>query len=202
MAFIPVLNCVQARLIWQEDSGVVAQNVFWHATTGAPLMADLEAIGATWGEMMTESGLGPNTTNNWALSSVALRAMNEEEGISLNYTGGMPISGTGAGYKLPDQVCYTVTWSTGLVGRSARGRTYVLGMAGEAVQNQNRLTDASQASFNNTWGVILEGFATEGHALQVVSFQEGGVPRAAGRMLPILSHQVRFPLATQRRRLS
>lgn len=202
MAFIPVPNCIQARLIWQEDNGAVAQNVFWHATSSVPTLEDMDDIGGIWGEMMTESGLGPNTTNNWALASVNMRAMNEEEGLSKIFTDGMPISGTNAGTKTPDQVAYTVTWNTGLVGRSARGRSYVLGVPLEAIVGQNRLADASQASFNNTWGVIMDGFATAGHSLQVVSFQEGGVPRAEGRALPVLSHQVRFPLATQRRRLS
>lgn len=202
MAFIPVLNCVQARLIWQEDNGVVAQNVFWHATTGAPTLEEMADIGGTWGELMTEAGLGPNITTNWALASVALRAMNEEEGLSLIFDGGMPISGTAASPGTPDQVSYTVTWSTGLVGRSARGRTYGLGLPLGGTINNNRLTDSAQASLNNTWGVIREAFETAGNALQVVSFQEGGVPRTEGRKLPILSHQVRFPLATQRRRLS
>lgn len=202
MAFIPVLNCVQARLIWLEDNGVTAQNVFWHATTGAPTLDAMEEIGSTWGELMTEAGIGPNTTSNWALSSVALRAMNEEEGMSLNYNGGMPISGTNASPQMPDQVCYTITWSTGLVGRSARGRTYAIGIPGNAIENRNRLTTSAQASFNNTWGVVLESFATAGYALQVVSFQEAGIPRTEGRKLAILSQQVRFPLATRRSRLA
>lgn len=202
MAFIIVPNCIQARLIWQEDNGVVAQNVFYHATTGAPTLDAMEDIGSTWGELMTEAGLTANITDNWALSSVNMRAMNEEEGISLNYNSGMPLSGLNIQAKLPDQVSYTVTWSTGLVGRSARGRTYMLGLPGTHVINRNRLSDDAQSSLNNTWGVILEAFETAGYALQVVSFQEGGIPRTEGRKLPILSHQVRFPLATQRRRLS
>lgn len=201
MAFIPVPNCVQARLIWQEDNGNVAQNVFWHATTSAPLEDDLEAIGETWGALMTEAGFVTNTTTNWALSSVALRAMNEAEGIAINFSDGMPISGTNT-FTSPDQVSYTVTWNTGLVGRSARGRTYGIGIPSNVIENRNRLSDAAQAAFQIQWGVVLEAFETDAHALQVVSFQEGGVPREEGRKLPILSHQVRFPLATHRSRLT
>jgi hypothetical protein len=202
MAFIPVLNCIQARLIWQEDNGAVAQNVFWHATVSAPTLADMEAIGATWGELMTEAGLVPTITNNWALSSVAMRAMNEEEGAQLTYASGMPISGTSTETAVPDQVAYTVTWSTGLSGRSARGRTYMLGLPISAVENRNKLSVSARNNFNNAWGIVLDAFETEGHALQVVSFQEGGVPRSAGRKLPILSQNVRFPIATRRSRLS
>jgi hypothetical protein len=202
MAFIPVLNCVQARLIWIEDNGVVAQNVFYHATPSVPTATELEDIGTVWGEMMTEAGIGPDTTMNWALSEVALRAMNEDEGISMHFTDGMPISGTNTQPQLPDNVAYTVTWNTGLVGRSARGRTYGIGLPTNFVENRNQLTSAGQSALQNQWGVVMDGFISAGHALQVVSFQEGGVPRSTGRKLPILAHQVRFPLATQRRRLS
>lgn len=202
MAFVPVPNCIQARLIWQEDNGNVAQNVFYHATASTPTDDDMEQIGSTWGELMTESGLIVVVTDNWALLSVNMRAMDVEEGISMIYTGGMPINGTNTTADTPDQVAYTVTWNTGLVGRSARGRTYGLGIPASAVVLNKQLSPADQANYQNVWGIILEAFQTEGHALQVVSFQEGGVPRVAGRKLPILAHQVRFPLATQRRRLS
>jgi hypothetical protein len=161
----------------------------------------MEAIGGTWGELMTEAGLVTTITNNWALASVNMRAMNEEAGLVLNFSDGMPISGTNTSEQTPDQVAYTVTWSTGLAGRSSRGRTYVLGVPFNAVVNNNRLANAAQAGLNTDWGVVLESFATEGHALQVVSFQEGGVPRTEGVKAAILSQQVRFPLATQRRRL-
>jgi len=201
MAFIPVLNCIQTRLIWQEDNGSVAQNVFYHATTSAPTLAEMEDIGGRWGELMTEAGLHTLLTSNWSLSSVNMRAMNEAEGLSLIFTDGLPIS-MSAPNMTPDQVSYTVTWSTGLVGRSARGRTYGVGVPSNVIVNNNRLDADYQGELNNSWGVIREAFETLGHALQIVSFQEGGVPREAGRMLPVLSQQVRFPLATQRRRLS
>lgn len=202
MPFTPVPNCVQARLIWQEDNGAVAQNVFWHATTSVPTLADMEAIGSTWGELMTEAGLVPTITNNWALSNVAMRSMSEEEGLQLTYNAGMPISGTSTEDAVPDQVAYTVTWSTGIAGRSARGRTYMLGLPISAVENRNKLSVSARNNFNNAWGIVLSSFEEEGHALQVVSFTDEGVPRAEGRKLPILSQNVRFPLATQRRRLS
>jgi hypothetical protein len=99
-------------------------------------------------------------------------------------------------------VTYTVTWSTGLIGRSARGRTYGVGLYGSQYENENRLKAVTQASMQTRWSNLLAIMETAGHALQVVSFQEGGVPRAEGRALPVLAANVRFPLATQRRRVS
>lgn len=200
MPFIPVPNCVQARLIFQEDNGLIAQNVFYHATTSAPTSGDMDLIGETWLSIWVAQ-MVTSVTTNWALTSVNMRAMNEEEGIIMNYSPASPISGTGSG-PVPDQVTYTVTWSTGLIGRSARGRTYGIGLLAEAIQNRNRLTDAWRTSLTNGWVNIMQEFESVGHALQVVSFVEGGVPRVTGRKLPILAGSVRFPLATQRRRLS
>ena len=70
------------------------------------------------------------------------------------------------------------------------------------MQDRKRLTDAHRAALQVTYSNILENWATEGHALQVVSFSEAGVPRTEGRKLVITGCNVRFPLATQRRRLS
>ena len=161
----------------------------------------MEDIGGQWGESIT-AWLVTHITPNWNWSSVILRDMTEAEGLELNFTEGFPIAGTGSGTVNPDQVCYTVTWNTGLVGRSARGRSYISGMNRENIVNNNRLSDSAQADFQNRWTHVREDFETLGHALQVVSFIDAGVPRDEGRPLPVLSNLVRFPVATQRRRLS
>jgi hypothetical protein len=201
MPFIPVPNVVQARLDWAHDNGLVAENVFYHATTGVPTMSDLNDIGDLWGSLFAEA-LVTNTSPEWNLLSVTLRAMNEAEGIEINYSDGFPFAGTNPSSAAPNNCSYTVTWGTGLVGRSARGRTYVIGMPINSIAQGNRLVDASQAAFQNSWDIVREGFATGGHAIQVVSFIEGGVPRAEGRALPALACAVRFPLATRRSRLT
>ena len=201
MAFIPVNNCVQARLQWQSNGGTIAENIFYAATSSAPTPADLSAVGDLFGTWLEESWrIGHNAF--WKAIGVSLRAMNEEEGLAVNFTDGFPYVGTLTSVPEPNQVCYTVTWSSGLVGRSARGRSYGVGLSAGQTENGNRLNDASQLDLQVRWGNLLTVFSTGGHALQIVSFVEAGVPRTAGRMLPILSSNVRFPLATQRRRLT
>jgi hypothetical protein len=201
MPFIPVPDCVQARLNWQHDSGLVAENVFYHGCSGVPTMTDLTDIGDAWSSLFTEA-LVTSTAPQWNLVSVTLRAMNEAEGIEINFNDGFPIAGTNPQPAFPNNVSYTITWGTGLVGRSARGRTYGIGLPVGTTVNDNRLSDATQASLQNSWDIVREGFETAAHAIQVVSFIEGGVPRAAGRALPALASAVRFPLATRRSRLS
>lgn len=201
MAFIPTLNCIQGRAQFQEETGVVAENIFYFATTSAPTVGDMEEIGGLFQDWALEDW-APMASPNWKMIGLAMRAMNEEEGLQMNWTDGFPVIGTDTSGGNPLQVAYTITWSTGLVGRSARGRTYGVGLPLGALATFNRLKDVNRAAYQINWTALLNNMAGAGHALQVVSFQEGGVPREEGRKLPIVGCNVRFPLATQRRRLS
>jgi len=200
MAFIPVADCVQARLQWQNDAGGVAQNVFYCATAGTPTETDLTEIGDAFGTWLEESWRSAHS-QAWKAIGIVLRSMSEEEGIEINFTTGFPYVGTLTDAPVPDQVAYTITWGTGLVGRSARGRTYGIGLVPNQTVNHAQLSDATQAALTERWGNLLTVLSDAGHALQIVSFVEAGVPRTEGRKLPALSANARFPLATQRRRL-
>lgn len=201
MAFIPVPDCVQARAQYASSTGVVAENVLYFATSSVPTETDLTEIGdmlAAW----LRDAWALNATSNWEAVGINLRAMNEAEGIELAYNTGFPHVGGDSSAPAPNNASYTVTLSTGLVGRSARGRVYGLALPNNAVINGNRLTDASRGVFQTHWDALRLSANDAAHGWQVVSFVEGGVPRSAGRALPVLSVNVRFPLATQRRRLS
>lgn len=201
MPFIPTANVVQARLQWQNTYGALAQNVFYHACSAPVTLAQMDEIGAAWSDWLVESWQGAASVT-WSCIGIGLRDMSEEEGIGEEYTTGFPIPGTIGEQAAPNQVTYTVTWSTGLIGRSARGRTYALGLYGSQYENENRLKATVQASLQTRWANLIAIQSAAAHSLQVVSYQEGGVPRTAGRALPILACNVRFPLATQRRRVS
>lgn len=201
MAFTPVIDCVQARVQWLADSGTFAENVFYHATSGVPTETDMTEIGLAWHDWLFDHWASL-LCNTWEITSINLRAMNEAEGINMLYDTGFPITGGVEDEAVPAQVCFTTTWSTGLVGRSARGRSYWLGFPNNSVINNNRLTDGAQSVYQGRMDLLLSAFEDAGHAIQVVSFVEGGVPRSEGRKLPALDVSVRFPLATQRRRLA
>jgi hypothetical protein len=201
MAFIPTPNCVQSTLFFEGSNSVFAQNRLFFATASVPTMADLEAIDdALYTVVAAQYCL--NMSGFWQLNGISHRAMNEAEGIQLISEKTFPVAGSiGDSDQEAAQVCYTVTLSSGLVGRSARGRVYGVGIWNAATQG-NRLSNAAQSQLQASWNLIFLAMETAGHAMQIVSFQEGGVPRAAGRALPVFSVAVRFPLATQRRRLS
>jgi len=200
MPFIPVPNYIS--LVAQfANAGVIAENRFF-LFGGDPVdETDLEEVCSTYVDVWDEA-LSGNCVVAWSLEALIARDMTEEEGIQLVFTEGLPSAGTNGGGAQPNQVTSTVTWETGLVGRSARGRTYTIGIPDTFIALGNRqLTSTAQGLLASRWETFREAFATSGHALAVVSFAEGGVARTEGRPLPATASRVPFPLATQRRRL-
>lgn len=201
MAFVPVEDIAQATIFYEDVNGVLAVNRLYVGNPDPQTVESLQEIGDVihdiWDAQVTE-----NMTQNWQVTGITIRAMNEAEGLQVVHDGDYPIEGGfDATDMTPNQVSYTVTLNTGLVGRSARGRVYGVGLP-DSYCTGTRLTDAGQGFLDASWGLVRLALQTAGHALAVVSFQEGGVPRPSGRSIPVLSTSVRFPLATQRRRLS
>jgi hypothetical protein len=201
MAFIPTDSMALATVFYQDSTNVVAQQRFFCGASSTPTSTDLEEIGEALYTVFVAQVL-PQVHANWSMTGIYVRALNEEEGLNFVDTNSYPIQGgNDDALNSGNQVTYTATWNTGLVGRSARGRTYGVGLP-PTFQNGVRLQDAGQAALQSCWELVLDAMTTAGHAINVVSFVDGGVPRAEGRALPALSVNVRFPLATQRRRLT
>lgn len=201
MPFIPTQGTVQSTLFFQGTGGVFAQNRFYFAAADPPTSTDLEEIDDALYDATVANYMNI-MSSSWSLIGITHRAVNEAEGLQLVSPQDYPVEGfVVSGDMEAAQVAYTVTLNTGLVGRSARGRIYGVGING-ADANGNSLLPAAQAVYQAKWNLMLSAMETAGHAFQVVSFFEGGVARAEGRPLGVLSMSVRFPIATQRRRLS
>jgi len=201
MPFIPILKTVLLVAQFQDTDGVLAINRHYFATASVPTETDLQDIAGLYNDWFTENYV-MSMMDNWSLTGIVTRAMNEEFGLEFVATADLPQEGTvGTGLQ-PNQVSYTVTWLTGIVGRSFRGRTYGVGLpASQVASGQKRLTDAAQSAYQGKWEALRSGVEAAGHAMQVVSLQAGLVPRTEGVTTPVLATRVNFPLATQRRRL-
>lgn len=68
--------------------------------------------------------------------------------FGIDYTTGLPIAGLLAGEALPPQTAFIVSWRTGLIGRSRRGRTFVW-PPNEASQASGQLSGGYLAALNN-----------------------------------------------------
>lgn len=201
MPFIPTPAIVSATLLYLHSTGVQAINRLYCGAADVPLESDLEETADALYDVWVAQ-IMPTVSNSWELTGIRVRAMNVAEGLEFEDTNTYPVVG-GVTSTLPpaNNVSYTVTLNTGLAGRSARGRVYGVGLD-NAWHNGNRLTDSSQGVLQSAWELVLDAMETAGHAINVVSFFEADLPRAEGRPLPVVSLAVRFPLASQRRRLS
>jgi len=201
MAFIPVPDIAMATIEYLSNDGVIAINRLYCGNTDPQTVESLEEITDALYDVWAAQ-IMPLTSDSWQLNGIRARSMAEEEGLQFVDENTYPVAGGVSDSPAQgSQVSYTVTLQTGLVGRSARGRVYGVGLP-TAAQNGVRLTDAARSARQSAWTLVRTAMETAGHAINVVSFFEDGVARTEGRPLPIVSTNVRFPLATQRRRLS
>jgi hypothetical protein len=63
---------------------------------------------------------------------------------------------------LPNSISYAVEWTTGYSGRAMHGRTFVVGMALDALQggDENRLTDGRVTEYEYAYGSLIEAVKT------------------------------------------
>lgn len=200
MTFIPTTNHMMLTALYGNSFGTFGINRFFLGNAGGVTEDDLQEASDVY-KSWFDDHFDTATSNQWSLQQVTVRDMTEEEGIELVDTVGLPLPGTNTSATLPLQVSATVTWQTGLVGRSARGRTYIVGVPAVFCVG-DVLTSDAQEFIEGAYNTLMEDFATAGHAIAVVSFVEAGVPRTAGRPIVVSSVRCNFPLATQRRRLT
>src|SRR5690349_4687518 len=123
--FIPAPNCASVELIFLLN-GEVVENTF-HVRKGSPYSAsDLSALRAifdTWHSAHYKTAQGP-AASLYRIRSKALDAVGSP---IEDYFLPTPRAGTESGTNLPNNVTMAFKLSTGLAGRSYRGRIYVVG---------------------------------------------------------------------------
>jgi hypothetical protein len=129
--------------------------------------------------------------------------MEVAEGSIRDFVTGLPLTGTRVGNTMPANVAYCIKLSSGLAGRSKRGRMYWFAMAEDDVAD-NFVTvsySAAVVAAVDALSSLLVG-TIDNYALSVVSFFFEGQPRTEGVPQTILSGvAVDRRVDTQRRRL-
>ena len=203
MSFIPVPNTVEAVLTYRNSVNQnVAKNVYnFHKQTGLVQPADLIALRdalVTWENDNADS----SRSNQVSLTHVYLRELTTESGFVLDYTLPIPVVGTIANPVMPMNVSYAVKHTTGLAGRSFRGRSYWIGLS-EADVAGDFVTQARSAAIVTAYDELrTDILAATGFEFVVVSRYADGLPRVTGVFTPIVdSSVVDLRVDTQRRRL-
>lgn len=187
MAFQPVIDTVEIDMIFTLN-GIAAQNVFYAKLVGGYVMADLVALAAQ---------IDVNWQGNWRSEQPleVTYVKTEVRGLALqndiatsDNTSTNP--GADASAALPNNVTFAIKKESGLTGRSARGRTYWIGIPVNKLQaaDENTLTAAYiTAIVANVDTVRTSIIAVAGWTPVLVSRFTNKLPRAAGETFPWLT---------------
>lgn len=202
MAFQPVVDTVEIDMIFTLN-GVTAQNVFYAELVGGYVLADLVALATQ---------IDVNWQGNWRADQPAevTYVRTEIRGLALpnditasNNTSTNP--GTHVSAALPNQVTFAIKKESGLTGRSARGRTYWIGIPQNQINpaDENLITGSYQTAIvNNVDTVRTSIIAVPLWVPVLLSRFSEGVQRPFGETFPWVSTtSVDNRVDTQRGRL-
>lgn len=199
MAFVGTDNTARFELVFTHN-GIVCENVYhlhsnvtnW--TTG-DLSTSCQQFYNWWHENL-KSLVSSNTT----LTKIIATALHAQTSPKIEYVTGMPDVGTGASTSLPGNVTVAVKWTTGNRGRSARGRTYHIGLV-ESQVTENLVDESVYTSLLDAYQALQGYVQVSSKALVVLSLWNNGVKRTSGLVTVITGCSIEPTVDTQRRRL-
>lgn len=186
MAFQAVLDTAGIDIIYSLNA-VIVQNGFYAEMPGGYDLIALQALAdqvdlqvhGTWKAQQPPEAIYVRTeVRGLALENdqVATQALSTGPGVH-------------TGSALPNQVTFSIKKTSGLTGRSARGRTYWIGVAQNEIQptNENLIEAVYAALLVAAVGSMRTGIASVGTWEPVlVSRFTGGVQRDFGKTFPWL----------------
>lgn len=203
MAFQKVVDTAQISVIYTQNSEPL-QNSFYAQLAGGYVLADLQALADAIDIQVDGSWKAQQIADaEYVRTEVRGLAVPNDLTASANANAG---SGGHVGGSLPNNVTLSIKKSSGLTGRSARGRTYWIGSARDQLTSPNEnffeaayvldvvaAVDSIRAQIGGTglWAPAL------------VSRFSGGVQRDEGELFPwVTTSAVDNGVDTQRGRLS
>lgn len=200
MPHIPIPNGIRVCLNY-TNAGELACNVFHVEGPSDPTLADLTTIAeefvAWW-----NANMKPLTSAATSLQSVEVTDVTADGQEGIEYTTGLPLAGTASGANLPNNVTVATKLTSGLTGRSRRGRSYFVGLTDNALNTGSQtLTTTFQAALTGAFQELIEQLVVAGFQLAVASLWSNGVPRTTGLLTPIINAEVNPTVDSQRRRL-
>lgn len=200
MPFIPVPNTAKVCMRYSQ-AGQQICNVF-HVEAPDPLdVARLNDIAAVFWNWFNTDVKG-SVSNALTLEAIEVTDLTTAGGIGIEYTTGLPLSGTLTDGALPNNVTLAVKLTTGMTGRSHRGRSYFPGLTlGSITSDRNHVTSGAQSAIDLAFDALIDNLVTEGVKLVITSLFSGGVPRTTGVNTEVIDASVNATLDSQRRRL-
>jgi hypothetical protein len=207
MSTIPVPNGIIAEMIYTY-SGTIMENVYWFQKTGPHTLSDLTTLAGQlrlWEQntARTHRSATGCLTRIVCTSRHTLGAPTYEEPVDPNICGAIGAVG------FPPHQTLACRHTTGLAGRSFRGRTYWIS-GNYTTQTSDGQVGATYASnVAAVYQTLRTQLAAAGFVFSVASLYSGveyingrrrGIPRASGILTPITATSVDRGIDTQRHR--
>lgn len=202
MAFQSVPQCAEA-VVEGTVNGVAVVNVLTFAILSSSYtQADIDDLASAVDAWFATEVL-PNLSNQCTYNNTHVRGLENVNDFEADDATGAGAGGTAANL-LPGQVTFAVKYTTGLTGRSARGRSYIWGLPVTILgTNENMMATGAAQAFADLFAEIPTYVNAEGWNHVVVSRFTGGAQRPSGIYFPITGYGFTDErVDTQRRRLS
>jgi len=202
MTFVPVAGINEVFIEHQYNGKPGVGWVLHYETTAAgwtaPIFLDFGAAIVSWWDVHMQPLMG----NTVQLQRIRMRDLTTQNSGVLDYTTGLPLTGTRTGNAVSANVAFSLKKNSGLAGRSFRGRVYQFGMT-EDDSSANVVGTGYANAVRAAWNEALFLSGTlEDYAMVVVSKYSAGQPRAAGIATDVINFSyVDLQIDTRRDRL-
>jgi len=182
MPFVAAPNIVMAEFLATKDGQLIENRV--HVNMLAePTLANMGTLNTALVSWLT-TDYANRLPQEVVITGCKLTSLHTQNAVQLNTA--LNLVGVVAGGAMPNEVSYCVSLRSGFIGRSARGRFYVLGVPSGVMTSQNRVNSAYRTNITNTVGALRTTIAGTGFLQVIVSFVSGGVPRPGGPVYFVL----------------
>lgn len=196
----PAPGVLRAVLGYSITGKPFAANIlhFTKMTGGAPDLFDLGVALEAW---HTTNIIGRQHVNT-SLNRIILTDLSTDTGQSIEFTQGLPNTGTLTGDPLPNSIAAVVSLHTAFRGRSFRGRIYHMGLTEGQVAGNHLLTAQADLLRQSYAALVqLSSGGTPTYQLVVLSYWRNKVLRSQGLATPVTVVSCNGRVDSQRRRM-
>ncbi len=188
MAFQPVVNTVEITVLYIQNVEVIS-NTFHAERPGGYVLADLQSLAANVDALVALHFLPIQTLNARYIRTEVRGLAVPNDLFAENNTS--EADGGNLGEGLPNSVTLSVKKSSGLTGRSARGRVYFIGLPDSDLStNENQWLQTEADNVVLAVEAFRAGYSIGGWIAVIVSRFENGLPRSTGETFDWLTTSI------------
>lgn len=176
MPFVPAPNIIRMEILGLKD-GQVIENV-WHVNAlHEPTPLDLQTA-STQAIAFINSNYAPLLPNQVTITGVRATSQHVQNAPQLLTV--LSIPGGAAGDTLPNETTYCISIRSNVIGRSARGRWFVLGVPTGNRLGENRVGATYRSNITNAVQNLIDLYNAVSMPFTIVSYRTNNAPRVGG----------------------